>query len=151
MKITKKKYICLACTNVTERSTNHEGEIYCRCKKCGNLGLHCESKLHLFDESNDVAVFHFYRFNLEEEKEEYKQLCNFLRSLNYKVFDTFYGFKLTTLWEEWSNSEIKIINPQEFDNQYVTNKGRLHQWSEAIFYNKRIKEGYYLDSFGVKA
>lgn len=151
MKISKKKYICLACNNITEHETNHEGEIYCQCKKCGNLGLHPQSKLHLFEESEDFAIFHFYRFNIDEEKHKYLELCNFLSSLNYKNFNTLYNFELTNLWQEWDNSKIKILNVNQFEDQYVTNKGRLHQWSEVIFPNRKIKKGYYLDSFQVKS
>jgi DNA-directed RNA polymerase subunit RPC12/RpoP len=152
MKITTKTYICLACGNTELHATNHEEEIYCRCKKCGNLGLHPESKLNIFDESNDVAVFHYYKFdvNIIEEQNKYYDLCDFLDEKNYKKFRTYYQFNHTELWQQWDNKEIKIINPQQFANQYITNKGRLHQWSEAIWDNKKIKEGYYLDSFGVK-
>ena len=39
---------------------------------------------------------------------------------------------------------FKVYNKDTFENQYITDKGRLFNWFEEVVPNKDIKVGYYL-------
>jgi len=43
--VTRKRYKCTKCGNITWESTNHYGKIYDVCRKCGNIGQVCMDKL----------------------------------------------------------------------------------------------------------
>lgn len=103
------------------------------------------------------TTLHYYRFNLDNdnEKTEYKDLCQSLKTKGLKLFDSissdhskFYKELILPL----NNTVITLECEHLFNNQWNTaktetsDKGlRVFDWSEAIYPNKRIKEGMYLD------
>lgn len=148
MPITLKKYECPTCGQESNHSTNHYGEIYSGCKNCGASVLYCvESEGYAERESmtqNWVHIY-FYRFDIGEEcqKQAYKALKKTLESQGRKAFKSYCTYKYM---EELKSGAVlfKVYNKDTFENQYITDKGRLFNWFEEVVPNKDIKVGYYL-------
>lgn len=142
MKIQDRLYYCPVCNTESTHQTNHEGEIYVTCKVCkagvlyfkgGDLGEYIETKIH------------GYRFNIDnpDEREVYLSLKDSLDGR--KCFDARHEPGATDLKILGQQDIVRLYTRQIFDNQWISNFGRLHDWFEAIYPNKKIKEGYYLD------
>jgi uncharacterized protein YlbG (UPF0298 family) len=154
MKISYKKYYCPLCGAESKQQTNHFGEIYSGCKKCGNTILYCKEPeaLEIMEARKQVkAVFHTYRFEIDEvtQRLDYEELQKHLKHyFNYKMFDAItIGNSHTQLVEQrkWDGKEITIYDPLLFKGQYVSSIGRVHDWFEFIFPNARVKAGYWLE------
>ncbi|MCF6330991.1 MAG: hypothetical protein L3I99_05530 [Sulfurimonas sp.] len=151
MKYKDRNYICLACLKKYVVGTNHLLEIYTGCDYCNNSVLTClEDDTQIKQrEEEDVSII-TYRFNIwnEEEKIEYEKLIEKLTNLNYSNF-SFYSrvpilMTLPKLLNKRNIKRINIYNKNTFKDQYISSVGRVHNWSEIIFPNENIKEGYYL-------
>ncbi len=147
-KISDKKYQCLVCGNVEIHSTNHFGEIYCNCKKCGNGGLECMEPEAISSRKNNpviVTKLHKYRFDISqpEQKKEYIALKAELKAKNYKLHDSISGIKHG--YFDLLPCEIKIDISYVFDNQWNSSAGRVFDWKEEIYPNNKIKQGYWLE------
>jgi hypothetical protein len=150
MPITLKQYYCPTCGNQEKHSTNHYGEIYSPCRNCGGGVLYCAEDIAYQERDNQSKVWariHFYRFNIGEKAQlqAYNALCKELKSQGRVKFDCIANNQHKYL-EELSRGAVlfEVYNPDTFDNQYITAKGRLFSWYEAIYPNKKIKQGYYL-------
>lgn len=148
MPITLKKYQCLVCKNIEMHSTNHFGEIYCKCKNCKNTGLACiepEATEAAKDNPTIATKLHKYRFDIsnEEEKKQYYDLRQSLKNRGYKLFDSISG--VSHEYFEMLPEEIQIDTSYVFDNQWNSSAGRVFDWKEEIYPNKKIKEGYWLE------
>lgn len=146
MKITVKTYYCPACGNEEQHSTNHYGEIYCHCKKCGNGVLYCKEVEQ--PKPDGKCQINFYRFNIEDktEADQYKNLKKQLTAKGYKVFDTFTTHSAFEAIRQHDGKNIDLFKVKQFDNQIVSSIGRVFYWFEAIWPNKKIKSGYYLEN-----
>ncbi len=103
------------------------------------------------------TIMHHYRFELSDpgNKEKYIALCNKLRAMNLTVFDSissdhsrFYSEKIKPL----DGSVVELETDHLFNNQWNTaatktsDKGlRVFDWAEAIYPNRSIKEGMWLE------
>ena len=146
MKITNKLYYCPVCNNEENHSTNHFGEIYTSCRKCGNSVLYCKENVEKLSNPDKQAKIIFYHFNVEKEneKEAYFNLKTELKNKGYKIFNVITEYKSIQALKSHDQKIISIYDFTQFDNQYVTDIGRVFNWYEAVYPNKRIKEGYYL-------
>lgn len=144
-KITVKNYYCPACGNEEKHSTNHFGEIYCSCKKCKNTVLYCKDIETLKPDSECKIIF--YQFNIEEENEikNYKQLKKELTAKGYKMFNAIKEYSAFETLKQHNKKNIGLYNIGQFDNQIISTIGRVFYWFEAVFPNKKIKSGYYLE------
>ncbi len=143
-RVTSKEYYCPVCGNSETHSTNHYGEIYCECRVCMNNVLYC-SEGDLGEPEGECRV-QFYRFNLEyeEDKEQYKELCKFLKETGYKKFDTSISHRALEELSKRDGKAINLYRVNAFERQFISDIGRLHEWFEAIFPNKKLKAGYFL-------
>ena len=146
MKIELRDYVCPTCGNKTKHSTNHEGEIYSGCKVCGGSVLHFAGSNRKF---KPMFKINFYEFDVStiEEDTKYRSFCRKIENeLNVKCHASLLSPRQSkTFWESLKSSEtISVHEPETFDDQFITDKGRLHRWYEAVYPNKRIKRGYYL-------
>jgi hypothetical protein len=152
--ITVKLYRCPTCGHEEEHSTNHTGEIYCNCKACGNSPLYCAEVDPFEGRPFVTARLVCYRFTLEDDQQrkQYAELKSKLRQEHgYKVFASLdyspAGHKHLfsfAAWREHDGETVRLYDPEQFTNQYVSNLGRVFDWKEAIYPNRKIKEGYYL-------
>lgn len=147
-KISVKKYQCKVCKNIEEHATNHFGDIYCHCKNCKNNGLSCiEPEAIEATKLNAVIKTKLtqYRFNIsnQDEKREYDKLKNELKEKGLKLFDV-WDTHNRNYWENLP-SEIEIDTSFVFDNQWNSSAGRVFDWYEGIYPNKKIKQGYWLE------
>lgn len=162
MKITTKEYICPACGELSQNSTNHFGEIYVSCKKCNSTVLYCnekEGKKNLEQKKDAEAIIHFYYFDLsqdewnngDEQKIEYTKILNKMKKENRKLFSSPSSFvikkTLNKIFNRHSKQNIKvsIYDVNHFEEQYVSSVGRIHSWFETVYPNRNIKEGYYVE------
>lgn len=141
LKVESREYVCPACGNLESHSTNHTGEIYCGCKKCGN------GVLYYKDDSREFTPMfrvHKYYLNLEkiQDLQEYERICK--QQEGVKLFNVHVSPRSSFLDKITENEIISVYQAESFENQFITNKGRLHTWFEAIYPNRRIKQGYYL-------
>ena len=152
-KITDKEYKCPICLDVSTHATNHNGEIYPECKVCSNKGMLLVEGGYKFVRNNSYTVRIVpYRLNLEIAGEllMYNTLCEYLtKTLKFKMFDVLapeFG-KGKFFEDRWNSSKgfnIAVKDATQFESQYVTEIGRLHNWFEFIYPNIRIRNGYYL-------
>jgi len=144
MKITRKKYYCPVCKNESDHQTNHNGEIYPRCKKCGAGVLYLKGQTLGIPEA--VKTLIYYCFNIENEKEkiQYQELKTKLKGLGYKIFSCIEKSEYMKYISKYHNTKINLFNIKQFDNQFISDIGRVFYWKEAYYPNKDIKEGYYL-------
>ena len=143
MKIELRDYVCPMCLTESQHSTNHEGEIYCGCKKCGSSVLYFKGANTPF-----VPMFTLkkYRFDWGKPQERDAYLKMVSERGKAKKFKVNVLPRNSTLFFDSlkENEIINVFNPNEFTGQYITNKGRLHDWFEASYPNADILEGYYL-------
>lgn len=150
MPITTKRYQCPVCNYIDNISTNHFGEIYSSCRKCGaTQPLKC-----IEPEANEnrpivITTLHHYYFHLEDEKEkiEYHKLVESLIETR-KIFTALIRepYKTFQKFKEYDGKKVHLYSDWVTDNQWSSEEGlRIFDWEEAIYPNKRIKEGYYLD------
>ncbi len=156
LKIESRPYYCPVCGNKETHSTNHIGEIYTHCKACGNSPLYCELAAEEYTQPPDkTAILHVYKFNLETQRDEYKALCQRLSEMGYaraEALDPGYGrpaghkflFAMGA-WDQHDGETVRIYRPEQFQDQYVSNLGRVHTWYETIYPNAKIKHGYWLE------
>lgn len=85
-----------------------------------------------------------YYLNLDKEQDhqEYLKICE--RQKGVKLFNVLVSPRSTYLDQLPENEIISVHQAESFEDQFITNKGRLHTWFEAVYPNRRIKEGYYL-------
>lgn len=147
-KISTKQYQCLVCKNIEQHSTNHFGEIYCSCKKCGNRSLQCIEPQAVKARASNPAIatkLHKYRFNIEnaEEKKQWEELKRTLKNKGLKLFNAISGVshKYFDLLPEIATIDTSYV----FDNQWNTDAGRLFDWYMEIYPNNKIKQGYWLE------
>jgi len=153
-KVTNKKYQCPACKAERMIETNHFGETYSGCKKCAGMVMYCieaEGLAAMRSRSSVEAFIYPYRFDISNNSDfdKYKNLERKMESLGYKNFNTLApGFGKPSLAKivgfNNSHTRLSIYDKEQFDNQYVSSLGRVHQWSESIYHNRSIKEGYYI-------
>lgn len=103
------------------------------------------------------TILHYYYLNLDDpmQREEYIKLKKSLVEMNLCLFDS-----ISFGQSDWYKSKIKPLDGQEieletkylFNNQWNTastltsDKGiRVFDWAEAIYPNKNIKEGQWLE------
>lgn len=146
--IIKKGYFCPVCKTISLHETNHCGEIYCGCKSCGNSPLYC-SETDMFKNLPFIeAKFKYYYLNMERDgdREEMEKIRENLRKVNFQKW-TFTPLlpNQMRVYARYHDTMVKLYNPMQFANQYVSNIGRLFQWKEAIYPNSVIKNGYYLE------
>lgn len=87
-----------------------------------------------------------YDLNISNESEhlEYLTLTKKIKSLGYKLFDTYNHDKSNKYYSDLP-LEQTIETDTLFENQYNTVEGfRIFDWSETIYNNKNIKKGYYI-------
>jgi hypothetical protein len=93
------------------------------------------------------TILHYYRFDRSDP--EYKELCQMLKSFGLKKFDS-----ISSNHHEWYRDKIKPLDGKEvtleteylFNNQWNTVEGlRVFDWAEAIYPNRSIKEGQWLE------
>lgn len=153
MPITVKEYYCPLCGNVEKHSTNHTGEIYCNCKKCGNNSLYCKEVNEHADLPFQKAVLHYYaygftmsEYNLNDSL-PYKELTEKLSGMGYSKFEAYDSLTHAgrELLKNLDGKEIKLYNVGQFDNQIVSNIGRVFYWREFVLPNKQLKIGYWLE------
>jgi len=106
---------------------------------------------------NIKTVLHYYRFNLDkpDEHEAYWRLVSHLEANGLTVFDS-----ISPDHSKWYNETIKPLDYSEieleteflFENQWNTaavktsETGlRVFDWSEAIYPNKDVREGQWLE------
>lgn len=107
------------------------------------------------------TILHYYKFNLKdgaEEKRKHNELCEKLKAMGLKLFDSispdhteYYTKKIKPL----DGKRITLDTEHLFNNQWNTlnlnaeKDGygyiRIFDWSEAIYPNKSIKEGMWLE------
>ena len=147
MKIELRDYVCPVCSSGSKHSTNHEGEIYTGCNVCGGSVLNFKDSDKVF---KPMFKINFYEFDLStiEGHYDYKLLCNELNEeYNFKCFNTNLSPRHSkTFWDSLKKDSevISVHEPETFEDQFITDKGRLHNWYESVYPNKRIKRGYYL-------
>jgi hypothetical protein len=146
--ISNKQYQCLVCKNIETHSTNHFGDIYCSCRKCGNSGLSCiepEAVEAAKQISTIETRLHKYSYDISDptQQNEYKSLCKELKRKGLKLFDSINSHK----WEYWQNlpKTVLVETDYVFDNQWNSTAGRVMDWAEDIYPNKKIKRGYWLE------
>lgn len=153
-KLKLRKYFCPWCEHTTETHTNHEGEIYPGCKNCGSGVLYHRYPMH---PDTKKAKIHTYYLSLikDEDEERYQDIISECSMAGYKLWETNSDFLTPSQRRAWIKAlrehmlegglEVTLFNPNQFDNQYVSNLGRLHQWYEFKVPNSDIKIGYYLE------
>ena len=150
-----RQYRCYVCSHTQDIVTNHVGETYSQCKSCKSTGMQCMEQ-EAIDERKEMpkgsALMHFYRYDISKanERKEYNWMKDTLIKDGLKMWDYTalpYGrtsAAIITMKENFDGKEVILYKPRTFDNQYISETGRLHTWSEAIYPNKDIKSGYYL-------
>ena len=144
MKITRKTYYCPVCKDESDHQTNHNGEIYPRCKKCGAGVLYLKGQTLGKPEATKTLKFYRFDIGINQEYQEYQELKTKLKGLGYKIFSCIEEFAYMKAIEKYHNTKINLFNINQFDNQFVSDIGRVFYWKEAYYPNKDIKEGYYL-------
>lgn len=141
-KISAKTYVCGLCGDESQHSTNHFGEIYTPCKKCGNGSLFCKG----YEPTGLETKINVYRFDISDKEQaaQYSQLKKELKAKGLKLFDAISGAKWDYFDKLRAAESAKISFDYVFDNQWNTNLGRLFDWYEEIYPNKKIKQGYWL-------
>ena len=152
--VSHKNYYCPVCGNKEKHSTNHFGEIYCNCKKCSNGPLYnADVDVHK-GLTYRVATLHYYNLYTEKSADRlaYQALCGHLHGQRLKKF-TFletHPLKSIDAHKPYDGKKVKLFQFGQFEGQYVSDIGRLHDWREATFANSHCKRGYYLKISGEK-
>lgn len=147
MKIAKRVYYCPMCGHDEVHETNHQGEIYCPCKACGSSPLYCREIDSHAGVPFITAILHAYRFNIEnpDDKQAYSVLCDSLKAIGFRKFKVLTEYRTSQAEASHDGEKVKLFNPDQWPDQYVSNIGRLHQWKEGHVPNPSIKAGYYLE------
>jgi hypothetical protein len=164
-----KTYYCPLCGNKEDHSTNHTGEIYTGCRKCGHSVLYCE-QTELAEPFIEVKL-HAYRFDFECSRihhgisyetwskkrkplcdrckhayDAYLELRRFLETQSrFKCFNVLAKHSEVEALKAHDGEIIQLYKASQFEDQYVSNIGRVHNWFEAVFPNDKVKAGYYLE------
>lgn len=145
-----KLYECPYCKSTQDIQTNHYGEVYSGCKTCRttNEVMYPNEDTREFDTRAYVVP---YRFDIskEEDREVYNKFTDRLRNMGIDIFDYIamaFGKETAKHKHIINNSReyVMVHNKDNWADQFITDTGRLHRWSEAIFPNKNIKQGYVL-------
>jgi hypothetical protein len=163
MPITSKPYFCPLCGNVESHSTNHTNEIYTHCRACNSDVLYCQNApaqtpdrraiLHYYDfsldgkgdRSNDSSLAACFRRNYPLEETTWKALKANLESIGYKHFHVTTEYRTMQALKAHDGEVINLYDSAQFNGQYVSSIGRVHDWFEASFPNRLIHCGYYLE------
>lgn len=153
MEYKQRLYGCPVCGWQKEIGTNHTGEIYVECGNCRNSPLYFAEKDMNAGREYGLAVLHYYRYDLSDEVSDapaYRELRARLKAQGFKVWKEpdrtpYKPGADVRAYERHNGATVRLYDPAQFDNQYVSNLGRLHQWKEATYLNKKIKEGYWLE------
>jgi hypothetical protein len=155
MPITKKQYRCPTCGNLEMHYTNHFGEIYCHCKKCGAAVLYCNESVAIEAFSRrqiSQVTVHWYYIRLPEKYGEsvdpfinYRALKKSLTDLGFKKFEVVVSYSYKVALKAHVDEKILVYDRNTFPDQYITSVGRLHNWQEFPYENVPIKEGYWLE------
>lgn len=159
--ISPKQYECPVCGHVDKISTNHYGEIYSPCRKCGSSQpLRCIEPEAKFERPIIKTILHYYYFNLDMPTigtssydpippalDRYRKLEEVLSKTKKKFsalipepHKTFQKFK------DLDGKEVHLYSDWVTENQWASVEGlRIFDWQEAIYPNKKIKEGYFLE------
>lgn len=140
---TTKTYICGLCGTESQHFTNHTGTIYTPCKNCGNGSLYCKG----YEPAGGIeTVINFYSFDIRnsDEKKEYEYLVKKLKKSGLKIFNVIDTHKYGYFDMLIAKGKCYIDPSYVFGNQWNTNLGRLMDWYEGIYLNKKLKRGYYL-------
>lgn len=142
-----KMYYCPACKHQENHGTNHYGEIYCLCKRCGNSPLYCRDVDEFKDSELKEVTLHCYYYDISkyEESIQYRNFEKDMRGLGYEIFQTASMDGKQFVFKQYHLQKIKLYLPFQWDNQYVSNIGRVFNWREMVYENKSIKEGYFLE------
>lgn len=140
-----KVYYCPVCKAEEKVSTNHCGEIYSPCRVCRNTVQYCR-EAELGEPSSERRIV-FYDFNIstEEGKENYKYLIRRLKDKGYSKFKVQLTWIAKEALREHDEETIQLYREHQFEGQYVSNIGRVHDWMEFAVLNRDIKAGYYLE------
>jgi hypothetical protein len=95
-----------------------------------------------------ITILHFYYLHLdiEQEKVEYFKLLDTLK--DRKKFDALMlnPFRTFEKFKEFDGKEIHLYSDWVTENQWASQESlRFFDWQEAVYPNKKIKAGYYLD------
>jgi len=147
-------YECPVCGHKSIKTTNHFGEIYSGCNICGSTVLYCiepEAIEAMKNREKDTAYIFKYYVNLDstisdynaEKTKNYKETIEKLekRFKKFEVIST--GFK-TLLDYIDEKEEVVVLDKNTFEDQFISNRGRIHRWKEIVYPNKNIKAGYYV-------
>lgn len=145
-------YVCPLCGHKQNVTTNHTWEIYSPCVSCKSTPLYPEDDEREFKSTNWKVHHYYYDLDNVIDAKLYKIMCSELLNFGYRVFESIpHSHKES----EETRKICSIINLQvhevdSFPNQYITQWGRLHDWKEWIFHNKKIKQGYYIEKNGLR-
>jgi hypothetical protein len=154
MQVAPRDYYCPLCGNPELHTTNHQGEIYTPCKKCGHGVLYCAEVDAHAGLPFVTATLHFYHFNFDAPpygggdaaKAEYKALRGSLIAAGCKKFATLgHKHEESNQFRYRDGLPVKLFNPGQWPDQFVSDIGRLHRWFEFVWPNKKIKTGYWLE------
>lgn len=150
-KVTYKKYRCPSCQLEQTIETNHYGEIYSGCKNCDSMVLYCAEEEAVNDRKNrstsHAKMFKYYlNIGKAEELSMYNKIVQKNKERGYKLFSVLSKRYHKTNYSFIENEEVlDIYDKEQFQEQFVSNRGRVHLWYETIFDNKKIKEGYFIE------
>lgn len=152
VKVAYRKYVCPLCGTETSQQTNHFGEIYIRCTVCDSRVLYCmEPEAILMRESRPFLMLrlHYYHLDLgvPEEKERYATILKATEGRSLWQHQYYYVPPVGAMAKALryhSERDIKFYTHCIFDNQWVTEIGRIHDWFEFDHPNKKMKHGYYV-------
>lgn len=138
--IASRQYYCPVCDHREKHSTNHVGEIYCHCRRCGNSPLYCaEADAHAGLPYRE-AVLRCYRYDISDPA--YKALLAQLSGV--ECFRASCEYRSLEALRRHDGETVRLYEPDQWPDQFVSNIGRLHRWFEAVCPNWRVKTGYYL-------
>ena len=143
-KITYKDYYCPTCKTESKHNTNHTGEIYVRCKNCGANILYCKNSSLGIPESTVKIIYYRINTDTKEGKSQYKLLQYKLKSWNYKIFNVIAESSYMKEIKKHNNQTINLYKINQFNNQFISDIGRIFYWYETVYPNKNIHEGYYI-------
>lgn len=141
-----KKYYCPLCGYAEMKNTNHYGEIYTPCKNCENRVLYCSEGTLGEPEAECLLVTYEYNLTNPFERDQYLDMCCNLQRTT-APYKARISFKMFEYLKMNHGRLIRLYNVKQFNQQYVSDIGRVHSWFETIWDNRNFKGGYYLDFF----
>jgi hypothetical protein len=149
VKLKARVYYCPVCKNVENHTTNHEGEIYCHCERCGNNPLFCgeaEALDELASRPFVNAVLKCYSFDVGtvEGAEQHLNLSAALRAARCECFKVLSEYRSREALSKHDGALVRLYKPFQWKDQFACSIGRLHRWHEAVVPNRAVKSGYYL-------